>query len=142
MIQPIISLPKQGVKYLIPPVMKVIVRKVVEELSAPPVLAYPDWDTVADRSRPLPLYCDASIDGFGATLEQEQRDGSIRPIVFISRVTLESERHWMLLDLESGSIVRSIKRLRGYLWGIFLSELFGSQGVRKHLQGCETQPPS
>ena len=60
--------------------------------------------------------CDASVDGFGATFEQEQKDGAIRPIVFISRATLESERHWTPLDLEAGSIAWSITRLRGYLW--------------------------
>ena len=72
---------------------------------------------VADNSRPFLLYCDTSVDGFGATLEQEQKDGSIRPVVFISRATLVYERHWTPLDLEAGTIVGSIKRLRGCLWG-------------------------
>ena len=36
---------------------------------------------------------------------QEQKKDSIRPIVFISRATLESERHWTPLDVEAGSIV-------------------------------------
>ena len=57
------------------------------------------------------------MDGFGATLEQEQGSHTIRPIVFINRATIESERHWSPLDVEVGSIVWSIKLLRGYLWG-------------------------
>ncbi|CAB1101426.1 unnamed protein product [Ectocarpus sp. CCAP 1310/34] len=44
-------------------------------------------------------------------------DGSILPIIFISRATLDSVCHWTPLNLEAGSIVWSIKRLRGYLWG-------------------------
>ena len=36
---------------------------------------------------------------------------------YISRATLDSERHWTPLDLEAGSIVWALKRLRGYLWG-------------------------
>ena len=59
----------------------------------PPVLVNPDWDVVADNPRSFLPYCHASVDGFGATLEQEQKGGSICPIVFISRATLESERH-------------------------------------------------
>ena len=114
-IRPITSLLKQGVKFVFTSAMETIVRKLLEELSAPPVLVYPDWKAVADNSRPFLLYCDASIDGFGAILEQKQEDDSIRPIVFISRATLESERHWTPLDLEASSIVWSIKRLRGYL---------------------------
>lgn len=41
---------------------------------------------MADTTRPFRIYCDASNDGFGSTLEQEQRDGSIRPIVYTSFV--------------------------------------------------------
>ena len=63
------------------------------------------------------MYCDACIDGFGAALEQEQPGGSSRLIAYISRVTLDSERHRTPLDLEAGSVVWGIKILEGYLWG-------------------------
>ena len=42
----------------------------------------------------------------------------MRPIAYISRSTLDSERHWTPLDLEAGNIVWAIKRLRDYLWGM------------------------
>ena len=115
--RPITSLLKQGVKFVFPPAMEAIVRELRAALSTPPVLVYPNWDGVTDNSRPFLLYCDASVDGFGATLEQEQDDHTIHLIVFISRAFIESERHLTPLDLEAGSIVWSIKRLRGYLWG-------------------------
>ncbi|CAB1102179.1 unnamed protein product [Ectocarpus sp. CCAP 1310/34] len=86
------------------------------ELARPPILVFPDWAAVEDDSRPLRLCSDACIDGFGASLEQEQLDGSVRPIVYISRATLPAERNWTVLDLEAGGIVWDIKRLRGYLW--------------------------
>ena len=85
--------------------------------TAPPILVFPDWDAVADGSRPFHVYCDACIDGFGAALELEQPDGSVRPIAYVSRATLDSGRHWTPMDLEAGSIIGAIKRLRGYLWG-------------------------
>ena len=116
-VRPITSLLKQGVKFVFTPAMKNIVRELLAELSAPPVLVYPNWDAVSDNSRPFLLYCDASVDGFGATLEQAQDDHTIRPIVFISRATIESERHWTPIDFEAGSVVWSVKRLCGYLWG-------------------------
>ena len=71
-IQPITSFLKQGVKFVFTPAMEAIVRELLAELSTPPVLVYPNWDGVTDNSRPFLLYCDASVDGFGATLEQEQ----------------------------------------------------------------------
>ena len=63
------------------------------------------------------MYCDACIDGFGTAFEQEQADGTMKPITYISRATLYSERRWTPLVLEAGSIVWAHKCLRGYLWG-------------------------
>ena len=130
-LRPINALLKQGATFDFTPAMETTIRAILHELTEPPILVYPDWDAVADDSRPFRLYCDASIDGFGATLEQEQPDGSVRPIIYISRATLDSERSWAPLDLEAGSIVWAIKRLRGHLW----STRFGSQGARELRQG-------
>ena len=116
-IRPIALLLRNGATFEFMLAMEVIVREILAELDAPPILVFPDWDAVADGSRPFHVYCDACIDGFGAALEQEQPDGSVRPIAYISRATLNSERHWTPLDLEAGSIVWPIKCLRGYLWG-------------------------
>ena len=57
--------------------MEVFVRQLLDELAAPPILVFPDWDAVADSSRPFHVYSGACIDGFGAALEQEQTDGSV-----------------------------------------------------------------
>ena len=62
------------------------------------------------------MNCDAYIDVFGAALEREQPDGSLWPIAYINHATLDSERHWIPLDLEAGRIVWAIKRFRGDLW--------------------------
>ena len=105
-LSPITALLKQGVKFIFTLAMKDIVRQVLHDLDKPPVLVFPDWDAVADNSRPFRLYYDASRDGFGATLEQEEQpDGSVHPILFISRSTLDNKRSWTPLDLEAGSIV-------------------------------------
>ena len=55
------------------------------------------------------------LDGFGAALKQEQEDGSTKPIAYISRATLNPERHWTPLGLEASSIVWDLKRLRSHL---------------------------
>ena len=41
----------------------------------------------------------------------------MRPIAYISRANIDSERHWTPLGVEAGGIVWTIKRLRDYLWG-------------------------
>ena len=97
--------------------MEKMVRDTLVELATPPILVFPNWDAVADGSLPFHVCGDAFIDGFGVTLEQDHEDGSIKYIAYISRATLDSERHWTPLDLGAGSIVRALKRLRGCLGG-------------------------
>ena len=85
--------------------MEEAVRGLLAELTAPPILIFRDWDAVIDKSRPFRLHCDASTDGLGATLEQEQPNDSIHPIVYISRATLANERNWTPMELEAGCVV-------------------------------------
>ena len=92
-IRPITALLKKGVAFDFTSTMEDTVRTLLAELAAPPIVVFPDWDAVIDTSRPLRLHCDASTAGLGATLEQEQPDGSIRPIVYISRATLDNEQN-------------------------------------------------
>ena len=74
MIHSLTALLRKGVKYVFTPAMEVIVRQILAELAPPPILVFPDWDAVADGSRPFHVYCDACTDGFGAALDQEQPD--------------------------------------------------------------------
>lgn len=99
--------------------MEDAVRTLFAELTAPSILIFPDWDKVTDKSRPLRLYCDVSTAGFGASLEQEQYYGTLRPFVYISRVALANEQNWTPMELEADCTVWSIRRLRCYLFGVF-----------------------
>ena len=90
---PITALLKKGAKFSFTPSMETIVRDMLTELATLPVLVFPDWDAVEDGSRPFRVYRDASVDGFGATLDEEQPDGFVRPIAYVSRATLDSEIH-------------------------------------------------
>ena len=73
--------------------MEVVVREIIAELAGPPILVFNDCDAAADGSRSFHVCCDVCIHGFGAALEQEQTDGSVRVVACISRATLVSERH-------------------------------------------------
>ena len=104
-IRPITALLEKGAAFNFTSAMEDTVRALLAQLAAPPILVFPDWDAVIDTSRPFRLHCDASTAGLGATLEQEQPDGSIRPIVYISRVTLDNEQKWTPMELEAGCVV-------------------------------------
>ena len=66
-------------------------------------LAFPDWDAMITKSRPLRLLCDASTDGLGVTLEQKQPDGSICLIVYVRRATLRQRTELDSYSTRSGT---------------------------------------
>ena len=96
--------------------MEEAVHALLAEVAAPPILVFPDWDALIDKSRPFHLHCDVSTDGLGAELEEEQPDGSIHPIVYSSRPTFPNERNWTPLELEAGCVVWSMRHLCRYLF--------------------------
>ena len=69
-------------------------------------LAFPVWDAMITKSRPLRLLCDASTDGPGATLEQKQPYGSICLIVYVRRATLRQRT-----ELDSYSTQSEMRRV-------------------------------
>ena len=87
-IRSVTALPKKGAAFEFTSAMEDTVRTLLAEFDAPSILVFPDWDAVIDKSRPFRLHCDAGTAGLGATLEQEQPDGPIRPIVYISPSTI------------------------------------------------------
>ena len=120
-VRPVTALLKKRATFGFTPSMEEAVCGLLAELAVPPILVFPDWDAVIDKSRPFRLHCDASTDGLGATLEQEQPDGSIRPIVYIiGRETLANEQNWTPMELEAGCVVWNIRRLCRYLVTVFV----------------------
>ena len=82
----------------------------------------------------------ASTAGLGATLEQEQPDGSIRPIVYISRATLDNEQNWTPMELEAGCVVWSIRPLRRYLFGVYFLVFTDHQCLQQICKIGATKP--
>ena len=58
-LRPINSLLRKGVKFAFTPAMEKLVREILAELATPPILVFPNWDAVADSSRPFHVQCGA-----------------------------------------------------------------------------------
>ena len=140
LIRPITALLKKGATFDFTSTMEATVRALLAKLAAPPILVFPDWDAVIDTTRPFRLHCDASTAGLGTTREQEQPDGSVRPIVYISRATLDNEQNWTAMGLEAGCVVWGIRRLRRYLFGVYFLVFTDHQCLQKICKIGETKP--
>ena len=82
-----------------------------EKLSSPPVLSY------ADFSKPFVVHTDASLDGLGAVLYQEQ-NGMERVIAYASRGLRNSEKHYPAHKLEFLALKWAItEKFHDYLYG-------------------------
>ena len=126
-----------GVKFVFAPEMEVIVRVFMNGLATHPILVFPEWDAVADDFRHFRLYCNASIDGFSAILDQDPLGASIRHIVFINHITYHNARGWTPLGLQAGSIDCAIKRLRGHLCSTKFLIYFDDKALEKNTKAGE-----
>ncbi|CAM9859502.1 unnamed protein product, partial [Sphacelaria rigidula] len=96
--------------------VKATVRDLLKTLAEKQTICFPDWEAAQDGPRLFQMHTDASIDGFGAVLNQPQLDGSVGPILYISRATLPNEVNCSPPKLDGGVITWAIKRLRQYLF--------------------------
>ena len=64
----------------------------------------------------LTVYTDASYDGIGAILTQEQ-EGEEKVISYLSRSLIPSEKNYTVSEIEALSIVFAVTRFRPYLFG-------------------------
>ena len=142
LIRPITALLKKGAAFDFTSTMEATVRALLAKLAAPPILVFPDWEAVIDMTRPFRLHCDASTAGLGATLEQKQPYGSVRPIVYISRATFDNEQNWAAMALEAGCVVWGIRRLRRYLFGVYFLAFTDHQCLQQIYKIGETKPRS
>ena len=69
-----------------------------------------------------------------------RRDDSIRPIIYISRATLANEQIWTPMELEAGCIVWTIRRLRRYLFGVFVRVFTEYECLQQIRKIGETKP--
>ena len=81
-------------------------------LARAPVLTHVNWDI---SEFPFTLATDASQSGIGACLLQRQSDGSLRPVCYMSRGLLKSERNYATTQREALAIVWAVQALRPYL---------------------------
>ncbi len=70
------------------------------------MLAYPDF------SKPFEIYTDASTRQLGAVVVQNNR-----PIAFFSRKLSNAQTRYFITELELLVIVKTLKELKGMLWG-------------------------
>lgn len=87
-----------------------VLNQLIEALTKPPILGYPDFD------QPFALHCDASQDGLGAVLYQQQQ-GKMRVIAYGSRSLSQSEKRYHSGKLEFLALKWAIcERFRDYLY--------------------------
>ena len=76
-----------------------------------PLLVFPDF------TKPFVLETDASGQGLGAVLSQQQGSGCVAPIAYASRTLQKHEQNCGATELEALGVVWAIRHFRPYLYG-------------------------
>ena len=100
------------------------------KLSILNVFAFPDFEAAISGSRKFRLVKDISADGLGVVIEHQQPDGSIQPLRYISRTTLDNVRKWSISELDFAAIVGTIKRNRRMFYRTFFEVETGHQPIQ------------
>ena len=82
-----------------------------QKIVAPNVLVH------YDSTLPITLAADASVYGLGAVIPHTMSDGSERPIAFVSRTLLSSEKNYSQVEKEALSLIFGVSKFHTYLYG-------------------------
>ncbi|WVZ70515.1 hypothetical protein U9M48_019176 [Paspalum notatum var. saurae] len=104
--KPMTSLTKKNAKYVWSPNCEEAFQTLKKLLTSAPVLAQPDV------TKPFDVYCDASSNGLGCVLMQEER-----VVAYASRQLRKHEVNYPTHDLELAAVVHALKIWRHYLLG-------------------------
>ena len=85
--------------------------EILDKLTNPPVLTYPNYN------RKFIVTTDASLDGIGAVLSQEDIEGKERPLAYYSRKLNHAEKNYPVFHLEGLAIKTALQKWRYYLLG-------------------------
>ena len=103
-------------------------ERLKERLTKAPVLAYPSF------GKPFTLETDASINGIGAVLSQEQDDRRLHPIAYASRSLSAAECNYSITELETLAVVWAVTHFYSYLYGHSVTILTDHTAVKAVLE--------
>jgi hypothetical protein len=107
--RPLYALTKEGTTFKWGEDCETAFQLIKELLCSTQVMSYPNFN------KPFRLTTDASKTGLGAILEQEQDDGTVRPIAFASKSLLDTETRYTTIELELYAVKWGVKHFRHYL---------------------------
>ena len=99
-----------------------------KKLTEAPVLAYPSFQ------KPFVVETDASHQGLGAILSQEQEDGSIHPVAYASRALSPQEVRYGITELETLAVVWAMSHYKSYLYGNSVTVFTDHSAIKAILQ--------
>ena len=103
---PLRELVKTDVMFSWQPEQEQAFRKLQDMCSSPPVLAY------YDVSKPVQIECDASQNGLGGVILQENH-----PIAYTSRSLRNTEKRYAQIEKETLSVLHACKKFHNYIFG-------------------------
>ena len=108
---PLHQLTCKGVEFVWSPECEIVFWELKERLTTSPVVAYPDFN------RAFIVETDASAQGIGAVLSQQQEDQRLHAIAYPSRALSPVEQRYSITELDTLAVVWAISHFHHYLYG-------------------------
>lgn len=106
---PLYGLLKHDTKFLWLPLHDEAFHTLRTKLIEPPILAF------ADTEKPFIIHVDASIEGIGYILSQEDEQGQLHPIEFGSKALLPQQQRWSTTEQECYALITAVSEWYCYI---------------------------
>ena len=126
--QPLHAMMCKGATFMWMTEAQAAMERLKERLIKAPVLAYLSF------GKPFTLETDASINGIGAVLSQEQDDRRLHPIAYASRSLSAAEHNYSITELETLAVVWAVTHFHSYLYGHSVTILTDHTAVKAVLE--------
>lgn len=108
--QPLNKLLKKDEKFIWGQEQNAVFEKLKNLIINAPILKHPDF------TKPFILQTDASYEGIGAVLSQNDSMNRDHPVAFASRTLKAAEKNYAVTELETLAVVEFVKYFRPYLY--------------------------
>lgn len=132
--RPLTELTKKSVSWVWQSEQEQSFEQLKQLLCSKPVLA------LYDPVLPTEIHTDACKLGIAGILLQKQTDGTLRPVLYFSRVTSKEESVYHSYELETLAVVESLRRFRVYIVGKHVKVVTDCTAVRATLTKRDIMP--
>ena len=136
--EPLFLLQRKGVDWIWGSEQETAMNLLKKALTEPPALTRISYDKDAGD---IVVGVDASLEGWGGTMSQKTKEGTIQPARYESGIWNKAEKNYDATKRETRAVLKILRKLRFYLYGVHFILQTDAQVLVSQLKRAATDLP-